>query len=280
MTSATRKGIMNPQHSNIDLSSSQPTQQNEDDVDIFSSSLSAIFSEPPVSFSDPTHSFTKRGVTVFPPSTNAENWNLQTDAIWRSALYLADHLPDIKGKDLLELGAGSGLPGILAAKEGSPRSVTLSDYPDPIVLATLQENVLRNIPISGQGEQTPKVNVVGHAWCTETKWPLDAEHFDLIMGADILWMSDQHKNLCATLRKSLRREKNSRIHLVAGLHSTRWTIQRFLDEAAQADFVVTSSVEISSGDELVRRPWSVERADDEMDRKKWLVEVVLAWRNI
>jgi EEF1A N-terminal glycine/lysine methyltransferase len=261
---------------NTSLSNIDKNVQDDDQLDIFATSLGSIFSETPVTFADPSHSFTKRGISVYPPSTIAANWRLQTDAIWRSAIHLADHLPDVTNKDVLELGAGSGLPGILAAKEGSPRSLVLSDYPDPIIIATLQANLQRNASHLTAG--CSRVAVIEHAWGTpEIAWPFGLEAFDVIMGADILWMSEQHENLLGTLSNSLRRNKDARIHLVAGLHTGRWPIERFINEAISKGFVIGRLVEISVIDETQCRPWQAEREEEETERRKWLVEMTLGW---
>ena len=60
---------------------------------------------------------------------------------------------------MLELGAGAGLPGILAALQGA-EMVVLSDYPSSSLLANLQRNVDENVPFHLQS----RVAVEGHIW--------------------------------------------------------------------------------------------------------------------
>lgn len=69
----------------------------------------------------------------------------------------------VTGESVLELGAGAGLPGILAALEGA-ELVVLSDYPSPVILANLRRNVNENIPKNMQS----KVKVEGHVWGQST----------------------------------------------------------------------------------------------------------------
>jgi nicotinamide N-methyltransferase len=69
--------------------------------------------------------------------------------LWNSAILLADMissgLAPVYGETVLELGAGAGLPGILAALEGA-ELVVLSDYDSPPLLSNLSHNVEQNVP--------------------------------------------------------------------------------------------------------------------------------------
>ena len=60
---------------------------------------------------------------------------------------------------MLELGAGAGLPGILAALQGA-EMVILSDYPSSSLLANLRTNVDENVP----AHLHDRVIVEGHVW--------------------------------------------------------------------------------------------------------------------
>lgn len=88
---------------------------------------------------------------------------------------------DVRGRRVLELGAGTGIPGLLCAREGaeqvgpcigSPRSalelirrriqVVLSDFDDAELVKNLQANIVRGLP--DQSELQAKVHVAGHSW--------------------------------------------------------------------------------------------------------------------
>jgi predicted nicotinamide N-methyase len=60
---------------------------------------------------------------------------------------------------VLEVGAGAGLPGILAVLKGA-EFVVLSDYESQSLLENLKRNVLENIP----EDLLDKVAVQGHIW--------------------------------------------------------------------------------------------------------------------
>lgn len=81
----------------------------------------------------------------------------------------------VKSERVLELGAGTGLAGIIAAKAGA-REVVITDYPAAEVLANLRVNVRRNLGVEveagkegdGVGEEKEQNAqtcwVMGHEW--------------------------------------------------------------------------------------------------------------------
>jgi len=83
--------------------------------------------------------------------------------VWNAALFTADCIIrgkfTVKGESVLELGAGVGLPGILATLQGA-EMVALSDYPSTKLIANLQRNVDTNIPYHLRN----RVVVEGHIW--------------------------------------------------------------------------------------------------------------------
>jgi len=146
------------------------------------------------------------------------------------------------------------------------------------ILACLKENIKRNIPYAS-------TRVIGHVWGLDAT-PLGT--FDLVMAADTLWNPDQHFPFCQTLSRVLRRTSKARIFLVAGLHTGRWTIHRFLEMLPQFHFEIDSLVERkvdSTFDSDVMndptaREWMPERAgEEERDRQNWIVCMVLRWNH-
>ncbi|KAF8585439.1 hypothetical protein K439DRAFT_1632709 [Ramaria rubella] len=255
--------------------------------DILSSSLESIYSYTPISFSGESFTHKQSGLTLVSPDTAPSNWALHASSIWMSSLFLANHICDIKfTRDtpsvILELGACAGLPGILVAKRmGSQAIVTLSDYPDDSILRCLHENIKFSI------SSLSSVRVVGHIWgeCTAKLGT-----FDIVLAADTLWNPDQHLPFCQTLSRVLKRDSQARIYLVAGLHTGRWTISRFLDKLAQFDLVIefmterkvdgTFDLEVTNSASF-EREWQVERdGEGEDERRKWVVWIVLKWSRI
>ena len=56
-------------------------------------------------------------------------------------MYLQQHAESIvQHKNVLELGAGAGLPGLISAMLGA-QNVVITDYPDADLIANLQYNI-------------------------------------------------------------------------------------------------------------------------------------------
>ncbi|KAJ8358525.1 hypothetical protein SKAU_G00150500 [Synaphobranchus kaupii] len=113
--------------------------------------------------------------------------------VWDAALYLCRYFDqlDLKGKRVIELGAGTGIVGILAARLGA--EVTLTDLPHAV--PQLQKNVSTNMPLSGWPCVTP--TVLPLSWgLDQGKFPTD---WDLVVGADIVYLSETYPLLMDTL---------------------------------------------------------------------------------
>ncbi len=103
-------------------------------------------------------------------------------SLWPSAIVLAHEVatrPDFSGKSVLELGAGTGLPGIVAATLGA--RVTQTDH-DEFVLDLCRRNGARN------GVE------VEYRLADWTAWSETGE-YDWIIGADILYVEESHADL-------------------------------------------------------------------------------------
>lgn len=112
-------------------------------------------------------------------------------ALWPSSIALAHEIasrPDeFRGRDVLELGAGTGLPGIVAAGAGA-RVVQTDRHAVPLELC--RSNAERNrVPIT-------------HRQADWAEWDDDARH-DWILGADILYAKAMHPHLRRILESAL-----------------------------------------------------------------------------
>jgi predicted nicotinamide N-methyase len=83
--------------------------------------------------------------------------------VWNAALVLTalvDHgAVRVRGRRVVELGAGAGLPSLAAALQGAA-AVVVTDYPAPPFLDNLRANVARNLPPGPRAA----VTVLGHAF--------------------------------------------------------------------------------------------------------------------
>jgi predicted nicotinamide N-methyase len=105
-------------------------------------------------------------------------------ALWPAAIALAHDIASrvdaFRGRRVLELGAGTGLPGIVAAALGA--HVVQTDR-HALALSVCQRNGARN------GVQT-----IQHRLADWTTWT-DAERYDWIVGSDILYVEALHHHL-------------------------------------------------------------------------------------
>jgi predicted nicotinamide N-methyase len=102
--------------------------------------------------------------------------------LWPSAIALGHELARraLQGKRILELGAGTGLPGILAASLGA--SVVQTDRQN-LVLHVCKLNAEKN-----------GVTSIEHRVGDWTAWT-DSARYDLIIGSDILYAEPLHPHL-------------------------------------------------------------------------------------
>ncbi|KKY34770.1 putative nicotinamide n-methyltransferase [Diaporthe ampelina] len=191
----------------------------------------------------------------------------------------------VAGRSVLELGAGTALPSLLAALLGATR-VVLTDYPAPAVISNLTANAARNArpellppPSSSSAPAAvAPVEVEGHAW-GELDTPL-AERgrraFDRVLVCDCLWMPWQHENLLRSVEWFLGDGAEARCWVVAGFHTGREKMSGFFD----AERLAGLGLEVESiwerdcdGQE---RDWVQDRGiEDPVARKRWLVSAVL-----
>lgn len=105
-------------------------------------------------------------------------------ALWPSAIALAHELVaranELRGRTVLELGAGTGLPGIVAASLGA--RVVQTDGQE-LVMSVCKRNGARN-----------GVDSIDHRLVDWTDWN-DAGRYDWIIGSDILYGEAMHPHL-------------------------------------------------------------------------------------
>lgn len=102
--------------------------------------------------------------------------------LWPAAIALACALASrpLAGKRILELGAGTGLPGLVAASLGAHVVQTDRHH---LALHVCKQNAERN-----------GIAAIEHGIADWTSWD-DAAHYDLILGSDILYAEAAHAHL-------------------------------------------------------------------------------------
>jgi EEF1A N-terminal glycine/lysine methyltransferase len=189
--------------------------------------------------------------------------------LWNAAQVITTYIEDnldtyVRGKSILELGAGAGLPSLACAARGA-KTVVATDYPDPDLVANLQYNVDN----CGLAFSPGAVTANGYLWGNSTVeirsiLPDAADGFDLIILADILFNHSEHQKLVKTLVECLSHQRGSAA-LVFFTPYRPWLLDKdlaFFDIARQAGFVVNKVLKHTMdkvmfdqdpGDELLRR---------------------------
>lgn len=105
-----------------------------------------------------------------------------------------------RGATVLELGAGGGLPGLVATLSGATR-VLLTDYPDEPLLNNLRINVEANVPEAARHT----AQVLGFIWGQDPQRLLHAvpTGYDLIILSDVIFNHSQHDALLKTCEETI-----------------------------------------------------------------------------
>ncbi|OAF58049.1 hypothetical protein VC83_05197 [Pseudogymnoascus destructans] len=217
-----------------------------------------------------------------------DNRKLFSHFLWNSGLQLAEFIEggggwDVKGKKALELGAGTGLSGLVAARAGA-ESVIITDYPAPEVVANIKKNVEVNLPeelrIGREGNPATCL-VEGHEWGKLSEDDDFVQNhkgsFDVILVADCLWMPWQHKELMKSIAWFL--GPGGKAWVVSGFHTGRVKMRGFYN----AELLTEHGLEVESiverDPEGREREWVTDRGvEDVTERKRWLVISVLRKR--
>ncbi|MCJ1377969.1 hypothetical protein MMC17_001065 [Xylographa soralifera] len=264
--------------------------------DIFSSALGTIFTDDLLNqHGDPGSSVIYKSKAcgdlelqlVDPRGEDARK--LFAQYLWNSGLLMAELIGggtedgqamkarggswNVKGETVMELGAGTGLAGIVAALAGA-QEVVLSDYPAPEILANIRANVHRNIPQASSS----RVAVEGHEWGVLTD-PFAVSHkhaYTRIITADCLWMPWQHLSLAESICHFLSDSKDARAWVIGAFHTGRAKLAPFFDVVLEVGLEVEDIWERDvDGHE---RAWTKERdggREDITRQKRWMVIAVL-----
>jgi nicotinamide N-methyltransferase len=111
---------------------------------------------------------------------------------WNTARVASDtiyHLDISRGKKVLELGAGAGLPSLTAAMCGAEK-VVITDYPDQ----SLVDNMVWNADVNLTEDLRRNVDVEGFVWGAKVDSLLEksgGEGYDVLILSDLVFNHSQ-----------------------------------------------------------------------------------------
>ncbi|PVH98409.1 hypothetical protein DM02DRAFT_596036 [Periconia macrospinosa] len=165
---------------------------------------------------------------------------------WEAALHLGSFLSSghgrekIRGKRILELGAGTGMLSILCAKYLGVSGVVATDGDEAVVDAIKTNSFLNGVDTEGQSQTV--VRSAALRW----GWPLDANTFaedygmavpDLVLGADVTYDKTVIPALVSSMRGLF--EMNSSLHvLIAATIRNEETFEAFLNACRRNRFTM------------------------------------------
>lgn len=188
----------------------------------------------------------------------------------------------LRGKTVLELGAGSGLPSLVSAYLGADLAV-VTDYPNLDLLNNLKRNV-KNFYETNKDNldcMNSRLIVEGYRWgdeCQKLKSHLPAERegptgFDVLIMADLLFNHSEHAKLVETVQKTLKRDVSAKA-LVFFTPYRPWLLKNDLAffDLAQAGGMIVEKVLEEKMDKVM---FEEDNGDEEL--RKTVFGYVLRW---
>ncbi|KAG2067284.1 hypothetical protein BDR04DRAFT_1129677 [Suillus decipiens] len=178
-------------------------------------SLGDVFTEPPRPPTPPPTFATYTRRNTFPDLKIrlVGSHPLWAHHLWNAALAFASYIdsnPEIaRNRCVLELGAGGGLPGLVAVQNGA-KKVVLTDYPEAALIDNLKFNTRQNLSPDEQDHVETQGYIWGHPVDNIMRaLPKDTSTgFHLIILSDLIFNHSQHDallkscDMCLTSRSA------------------------------------------------------------------------------
>ena len=190
---------------------------------------------------------------------------------------------------MLELGAGAGLPSIVANMLGAER-VVVTDYPDAELIENLEWNIKNNCPEDvAIDERTRQVSakdsiaVEGYLWGADPTILLEYLHtdakshgFGILLMADLLFNHSCHQALLQTICSTMKRTAEATA-LIFFTPYRPWLLEKdlaFFDICQKAGLRVEKVLE----EEMDKVMFEDDRGDEALRRRVFGYEV--KWREV
>ncbi|KAJ8522324.1 hypothetical protein ONZ45_g1094 [Pleurotus djamor] len=180
--------------------------------------LDSVFTEPPRPPTPPPTLSVYHREPLIAESKDGPDWEsvsirlvgshpLWGHHLWNAARafasYLDQHQELVRGRCVLELGAGGALPSIVAVLDGA-RQVVVTDYPDADLVHNMEYNIAENV---SEGHRE-KVSVQGYLWGSSVQpllssLPSPEDKFDTIILSDLVFNHSQHDALLTTCENAM-----------------------------------------------------------------------------
>ncbi|XP_017064900.1 protein-lysine N-methyltransferase EEF2KMT [Drosophila eugracilis] len=169
---------------------------------------------------------------------------------WEAALalgdYLLQHRDVVSGKNIVELGAGAGLLGILLklpALKLKVGQVLLTDGSEPCV-QLMRENIDLNFP-NTPSEERPQAEQLSWDAVSDFPWQSRAET-DLLLAADVIYDDSQFDALLGALDYFYKRRGNELETLLASTVRNVDTLHKFMTQLDIHGYKVTPCANVSA----------------------------------
>lgn len=141
--------------------------------------------------------------------------------LWNGAKIVSDYFeaqPErVRGKTVLELGAASGLPSLVAGILGAQK-VVMTDFPDPDLIVNMQKNIdACDETVDPRGQIARAIDAAGFVWGADVEPLLERlpsgggreKRFDVLILADLLFRHNEHGMLVKTIKEAMRQTPES-----------------------------------------------------------------------
>ncbi|XP_024858531.1 methyltransferase-like protein 23 [Kryptolebias marmoratus] len=135
------------------------------------------------------------------------------------AQYLWTHRAELKGRTVLELGAGVSLPGVMAALLGA--QVILSDSSD-------KPRCLENCRRSCEANGLQNVSVLGLTWGDVSPDLILLPKLDVVLGSDVFYDPEDFEDVLVTFVCLLRKNPEAQFWTTYQVRSADWSIEVLL----------------------------------------------------